>query len=145
MILRFKGVQSSRHWMPGGSPQGALLGVLLYLVYVSDIGMDLPQQSSPVPGETDLASVPFPPVPAVTEDEARLKYVDDLSIGDCVRLDTQLSLKPNSGDLFLPPTLLQKRLDEVSIAAEFHDMKLNLSKTKVINFNLRESTSSHQS
>ena len=68
MILRYKGVQSSRHWMPGGSPQGTLLGVLLYLVYVSDIGMDLPQQSSPVPGEIDLSSVPFPPVPAVSED-----------------------------------------------------------------------------
>ena len=135
MILRYKGVQSSRHWMPGGSPQGALLGVLLYLVYVSDIGMDLPQISSPVPGETDLTSVPFPPLPAVTESEARLKYVDDLSIGECVRLDTQLSLQPNNGDLFLPPTLLQKRLDDVSIAAQAHDMKLNLTKTKVINFN----------
>ena len=45
MILRHKGVESVRHHMPGGSPQGALLGVLLYLVYVSDIGMDLPSIS----------------------------------------------------------------------------------------------------
>ena len=97
--------------------------------------MDIPQIPLSVPGEIDLPSVPFPPEPAVTEDEARLKYVDDLSIGECIRLDTQLGLQPISGDLFLPPTLLQKRLEEVSIAAQHHDMKLNLSKTKVINFN----------
>ena len=42
MILRYNGAQSSRHLMPGGSPQGALLGILLYLVYVSDVGMEIP-------------------------------------------------------------------------------------------------------
>ena len=98
MIIRYKGVQSSRHFMPGGSPQGALLGVLLYLVYVSDIGMDLPIIRQPVPDTIDLPSVTFPPTPAVTEQEARLKYVDDLSLAECVRLDTNLcSLEDQSG------------------------------------------------
>ena len=66
MILRYKGAQSSRHSMPGGTPQGALLGVLLYLVYVSDIGMTLP---APVPGVEELPSVAYPPDPAVCEDK----------------------------------------------------------------------------
>ena len=40
--------------MSGGSPQGALLGVLLYLVYVIDIGMDLPHIPPQIPGTVDF-------------------------------------------------------------------------------------------
>ena len=42
-----------------------------------------------VPG--DVGSVPAPPPPAVTEDECRLKYIDDLTLGEVVNLDTQLA------------------------------------------------------
>ena len=129
MILRYKGVQSSRHWMPGGSPQGTLLGVLLYLVYVSDIGMDLPLVAPVVPGEVDLPSVPFPPQPVVAGNEARLKYVYDLSMAECLRLDTELKLRSNSGEKYLPHYMLQKRLEEIATSAEYHDMQLNLSKS----------------
>ena len=97
--------------MPGGSPQGAFLGVLLYLVYVSDIGMDLPDIPPADHGTTDLPSVQYPPPAAVSNDEARLKYVDDLSLAECVRLDTNLV---SDGDtLVLPPERmhLQKRLN----------------------------------
>ena len=135
MILRYKDTQSSRHFMPGGSPQGALLGVLLYLVYVSDIGMNLPALPQPISGVTDLPSVSLPPDPAVSENEARLKFVDDLSLAETVYLDSQLE---SSGDsLFLNPSnsLLQSRLDELSLSAKYHDMKLNLKKTNLITFN----------
>ena len=129
--------------MPGGSPQGALLGVLLYLVYVSDIGMDTPVSSYDT---VDLPSVPFPPPLAVTEKEARLKFVDDLSLAESIRLDT--ALEPSSdlngpktyhdrNGLFLPAhnSILQRRLNEITISAQTHDMKLNLSKTKIMPFN----------
>ena len=50
---------------------------------------------------TDLISVSSPPPPAVTESEARLKFIDDLSLAECVTLDSQLcpgqvSLAPDS-------------------------------------------------
>ena len=146
MILRYKGVNSTRHLMSGGSPQGALLGVLLYFVYVSDIGMDLPLIPPPIPGTVDLPSVSFPPDAAVTDQEARLKFVDDLSVAECVRLDTQL--QPDSDQsgprqyhdrngLIFPPdqSALQKRLDDITKSASIHDMKLNLAKSKIIPFN----------
>ena len=135
MILRHNGAASSKHLMPGGSPQGTLLGVLLYLVYVSDIGMDPPQPTIAVPGVVDLPSVEFPPPPATSELELRLKFVDDLSMAECVRLDTQLH--QGQGGYILPSdeSVLQRRLDEISSAAEVHDMKLNLTKTKIIPFN----------
>ena len=135
MILRHNGAASSKHLMPGGSPQGTLLGVLLYLVYVSDIGMDPPQPTIAVPGVVDLPSVEFPPPPATSELKLRLKFVDDLSMAECVRLDTQLH--QGQGGYILPSdeSVLQRRLDEISSAAEVHDMKLNLTKTKIIPFN----------
>ena len=122
MILRYNNVQSSRHWMPGGSPQGALLGVLLYLVYVSDIGMDLPPIPPTIPGVVELPSTQYPAPPAVSDHEARLKFVDDLSMCECVKLDTQLVQKGD--ELCLPPShsQLQKRLDDISTSAEFHDI-----------------------
>ena len=72
----------------GGSPKGALLGVLFYLVYVSDIGMDLPSISQTIPGIVDLPYVPYPPTPAVTETEARLKFVDDGFLAECISQDS---------------------------------------------------------
>ena len=75
--------------MPGGSPQGTLLGVLLYLVYVSDIGMDTPNTPKTSAGALDLPSVAFPPPQPISEQEARLKYVDDLSLAESVRLENE--------------------------------------------------------
>ena len=135
MILRYKDTQSSRHSMPGGSPQGALLGVLLYLVYVSDIGMNLPSLPPQISGVTDLPSVSFPPDPAVSEDEARLKFVDDLSLAEKITLDSQLETLGDSLILNSSKSLLQSRLNELSLSAKYHSMKLNLKKTKIITFN----------
>ena len=103
--------------------------------------MDLPLVAPVVPGEVDLPSVPFPPQPVVAGNEARLKYVDDLSMAECLRLDTELKLRSNSGEKYLPHYLLQKRLEEIATSAEYHDMKLNLTKSKVISFNF---TRKHQ-
>ena len=38
MVVRYKGEVSSIKELPGGGPQGALLGLLLFLVLVTDIG-----------------------------------------------------------------------------------------------------------
>ena len=97
--------------------------------------MDLPSPLPVLHDVVDLSSVPFPPPDAVAENEARLKFVDDLSIAECVYLNS--ALVGNGTKLSLPPahSILQTRLDEVSTAAEAHDMRLNLEKTKLISFN----------
>ena len=38
MVLRYKGAQSSTMSLPGGGPQGTLLGLLLFLVLINDAG-----------------------------------------------------------------------------------------------------------
>ena len=76
----------------------------------------------------------------------RLKFVDDLSLAECVRLDTQLCAKSDQSGprtyhdrngLFFPVecSALQRRLDDLEKSAHMHDMKLNISKTKVMPFN----------
>ena len=105
--------------------------------------MDLPSISEPQASmwTTDLISVPSPTPPAVTESEARLKFIDDLSLAECVTLDCQLCPGPSligprlfhdRNGLILPPhnSLLQKRLEEINIAAKNHEMKLNLKKNQ---------------
>ena len=42
MIVRYKGVQSKEHSLPGGGPQGDAVGHILFLVEISDCRMDLP-------------------------------------------------------------------------------------------------------
>ena len=108
--------------------------------------MDLPNIPPTVHGIIDLPSVTFPPPEAVSDLEARLTFVDDLSLAECVRLDTQLCpstdhagprVYTDRNGLLLPPdqSVLQQRLDEMTTSVHLHDMRLNLLKSKVIPFN----------
>ena len=38
MVVRFNGATSSERSLPGGGPQGTLLGLLLFLVLINDVG-----------------------------------------------------------------------------------------------------------
>ena len=40
MIVRYKGEQSNRKALPGGGPQGTLLGLLLFLVLINEVGFE---------------------------------------------------------------------------------------------------------
>ena len=146
MIVRYKGANSSQHLLPGGGPQGSLLGMILYLIEVSDAGMEVPTQPSPCDRIIDVISAPYPPTPAITEGQIRIKYVDDLSLGECLRLDTNLASSldrkgprtyHDRNGLILPPqnTKLQMKLDELAEYANLHDMKINTGKSKIMPFN----------
>ena len=58
MTVKFKGSKSSVHSLPGGGPQGFLLGEIEYLVNSNDNAEFL-------------------------DDDEKFKYVDDLSILSC--------------------------------------------------------------
>ena len=88
MTVRFRGASSSIHSLPSGCAQGDVVGMILFLVQMSDLGMPPVQYAGTQAGDT--LAVPAPPPPAVTPEEVRLKWVDDTSLAECVRLDKVL-------------------------------------------------------
>ena len=40
LIVTFKGEQSGRKKMPGGGPQGTILGMFLFLILINDAGFE---------------------------------------------------------------------------------------------------------
>ena len=145
MTLRHKGTESSPHPLPGGSAQGCVLGILSFIVDISDSGMDVPSQPPPNPDEVDVHSLPQPQ-PAVTASEVRQKFIDDQVQGELLKLDTDLHKMPEN---FIGPrtyhdrhglvnkeeTLLQKRLNDIELHTSIHQMKINTKKTKIMPFN----------
>ena len=139
MTVRHKGEQSDEYPLPGGSPQGCLLGILSFIVEISDCGMDLPPQPD---SKEDVFSLPYPQ-PAVTELEVRQKYIDDQVQGELLQLDSALT--PTSEVLIGPrtfhdrnglknreDTILQNRLNDIQKYTEIHEMKVNSKKTKIM-------------
>ena len=121
------------------------LGMLLFLVEVSDMGMHLSPEV-PGPCTIDVTSVAAPPPAAVTTNEIRVKYIDDVSMGEAVRLDTNLcSSRDRSGPreyhdrhgLVLPAdnSVLQRQLNDIEVYTRNHEMMINARKTKIMPFN----------
>ena len=73
MGSRYDGAVSDAQPLPGGSGQGTLLGMVFFCVELSDAGMSVPTQPVVTPGINDVASVKSP-LPAVTQNEIRVKY-----------------------------------------------------------------------
>ena len=128
-------------WSRIRSVQGSLIGILLFIIELSDAGMPVPAQ----PDVSDVISVSSPS-PAVTEDEIRLKYVDDQTQGTVVYLKTDLDLLSEQAGprLYhdrhghvLPPdrSVLQTRLNDIQEYATVHKLKINEGKTKIMSFN----------
>ena len=66
MTLKYQGEWSDPQSLPGGTIQGSFLGMIVFVVEISDAGMPVPEQAGP----QGLISVGSPP-PAVTETEIR--------------------------------------------------------------------------
>ena len=78
MVLRYKGKESNIKYLPGGGPQGTLLGLLLFLVHINDTGF-----SNQVNNAGDiLASRKNIEIANTTH----LKFVDDLTLAEAINL-----------------------------------------------------------
>ena len=146
-VVRYHGAKSVPHSLPGGAAQGDELGQILFLVAVSDAGMD-PPPPLPLPHHPgDLPSVPAPPPPAVTKNELRVKFIDDLTFAECIQLQEKLEpvtdrqIGPlnfhDRNGLYLPPgnSCLQARLTDLENYVTSHGMKINEKKSQIIPFN----------
>ena len=73
MLVRYKGETTTSKPLPGGGPQGTLLGLLLFLNLINDCGFEK--------NETKIG-------------ETITKYVDDLTILEAINLKEALVRNP---------------------------------------------------
>ena len=141
MILKYRKEWSEPQSLPGGTVQGSLLGMILFVIELSDAGMPVPPQA----GSQDVISVQDP-LPSVTENEVRLKYIDDHTQGEVIKLKSALKLNADMNGprdyldrhghvLPLENSLVQTRLNDIQEYARIHQLKINRSKTKIMSFN----------
>ena len=138
MVVRYKGKTSTIKSLPGGGPQGTLLGLFLFLVLINDAGFH-----GQVNNVGELATSKRN-VKAVNQ--IHLKYVDDMSVAESVNLKENLVTDPDrqQPDNYHARTghrlpqeksaVYQQLLDTVDYA-ENNQMKINVKKTKLMIFN----------
>ena len=146
--VKYKGVKSDPKNMPGGGPQGTILGLFLFLVMINDVGF---------PAENREMGIRI--TKAINKrkeiETKHWKYVDDLTIAEAVDLKTKLK-NDDENTLDLPLTYhnrtkhllpaenskVQQQLDEIVKYTKENEMKLNKKKTKVMLFNTAKSKTS---
>ena len=89
MILRHNGASSSVKSLPGGGPQGTILGMFLFLILINFAGFE---ETTKDPVSNTLCKVAGNRKPI---DKTHMKYVDDFSILEAV----------NRNDLVVDPNL----------------------------------------
>ena len=88
MMVKYKGKYSSIFNLPGGGPQGTLLGLFLFLVLVNDAGFT---------GQTNNAGQLITCKERIKEmNGIHLMFVDDLTIAESIDMTNQLRSIPVS-------------------------------------------------
>ena len=85
LILRYKGLSSGKKALPGGTPQGTRLGMLLFLVLINMTGFPDGELEKNV-GEV----ITKPLNKRKPLEKAHMKYIDDLSFVQGLELKTCL-------------------------------------------------------
>ena len=140
MVVRFKGATSTPKSLPGGGPQGTLLGLLLFIVLINDIGFEDQQNNAGelVTCRRNLRAA----------NQLHLKFVDDLTVAESLILKDSVKTVPVTArpqpDSYHARTghalanensKVIEQIQAVDDYAQSNEMKLNLKKTKFMLFN----------
>ena len=137
MLVKFKGEHSGVKPLPGGGPQGTLLGLLLFLVLINYCGYE---SDINIGRQITCKKAKFSPR------TFHAKYVDDLTIAEALNIKD--SVIPNI-DRTLPDSYhnrLEQKLDptkskvyeqieKIQEYSNVNEMKVNYPKTKFMLFN----------
>ena len=140
MLVRYKGEQSKVKTLPGGGPQGTLLGLLLFIVLINDVGFD---------GQTNnTGEIITSKKNMKAANQIHLKYVDDLTLAEVINLPEKLVSVPSSArplpDTFhartghVMPVEKSNVFEQLTKTREYaneNDIKINEKKTKLMLFN----------
>ena len=139
--VTYKGEKSGSKKLPGGGPQGTVLGMFLFLVLINDAGFAQEDRSL---GDKLTTSAGI----RKHIKNMHLKYVDDLTIAESLRLKNVLNVEKDKAwtrplayhdrtEQTLQPhySQVQAQLDDLSKYAYTNQMKINHKKSKVMLFN----------
>ena len=138
MVVKYKGVTTESKNLPGGGPQGTLLGLLLFLVLVNQCGFEA--------NECDIGEKITVPKGKFQPGTLHMKYVDDLTIAESIDLKETLVENENRPlpdpyhsrlGLKLPEekSMVYDQINKIHAFANENEMRMNFSKTKFIIFN----------
>ena len=106
MILRFRGCSSDPEDIPGGMPQGTLLGVILYILYINPVGFpaEVTIKISNLIHHYWKTLDDIPETPAnddtLPDTMQSIKFMDDATLQEAINLSTELACnKDRSGPL----------------------------------------------
>ena len=88
MIVRYQGKESTSKYVPGGGPQGTLLGLLLFLILINDLGFEDQENNA---GELITRKNNLEAANVI-----HLKFVDDLTLAESINLKENLEFVPES-------------------------------------------------
>ena len=132
MIVKYEGCESSVKSLPGGSPQGTLLALLLFIVLVNDLGFENQSNNA---GELAVSKNKLR-----IANEIHLKFVDDFTIAEAVNMNKDLfnhdKTSPD-GEYFLQESKskVYEQIEKTVAFAEVNEMSVNLSKNKLMLLN----------
>ena len=129
MIIRYKGKTSSIKRLPGGGPQGTLLGLFLFLILINEAGFEVQENNA---GELLTTKRNMKRI-----NQIHLKFVDDLTLAESINLPAKLQSSPDSPEYVLPSTrsVVYDQLLKTEQYARTNQMKINFLKTKIMVFN----------
>ena len=90
LVLRYKGKESERKNLPGGSPQGTRLGMFLFLILINFAGFESNEIITQLGNHMNQPYSKRSPM-----EKKHLKYIDDLSYMTSIDLKSKLELNPD--------------------------------------------------
>ena len=141
LVLWYKGCTTKARKLPGGGPQGTVLGMFLFIVLINLIGFqDQEEQLGKILTKPLKKRLPM--------NNIHLKFVDDMTVAESINVKNQLAANPDTDPQrplefhsrtghILPEkeSQLIPMLNEIKEYTESHGMKINHDKSKIILFN----------
>ena len=141
LIVNYKNEKSKSKDMPGGGPQGTILGMFLFLILINSAGF--PEANRELGIRITSATNKRKQI-----ENKHWKYVDDLTVAESIDLKEKLETDiENTLEKPVPfhsrtnqilkedQSQIQSQINELNSYAIENEMKINLKKTKVMLFN----------